>query len=242
MRAKNMYNKLEHIWKALNGSTKRVYYILLSLSFIILLGNGELHCSPVLHRIPQSNLNKAQDYFQLNPFTTIRLANKSYLLVDADLKLNSDITGEGSLILSSRQDIRLSTRNNAIHKLCILNNTLVKLEGRLTIVKKISLIGKSTILLGDCDLILTSDINMNYITQHNIQRNGIGRLIVASMCLSLAPKLSHIQHPYSTIGFPPHAESIIITYFNIPYSAFLFEKRYNQIYYEIGTPPPKIPG
>jgi hypothetical protein len=177
-------------------------------------------------------------FFRLNPFTTFRITENSRVLLNTNLTINSNMRGEGSLILSSQERIFIDANNKKIRNLIIQSKTKVRLKGHLQIMRKICIQGKGKITLGDFNLVLLPATQIDMSMRKQIVKTGIGCIVNSnqrSNLLSTFPNYTNLQ---STIGILTTINNGSLQGFSSSYSAFVSIWMFSDFYLEMGTPPP----
>lgn len=183
--------------------------------------------------------SEGNTFFKLSGSTCFIISNETNVVIKGNVVLKDDLKGDGSVILDSRDKVKLDGNNQTINNLNIRGNTKVELTGNLKIEESLT-ITSGILFLGNFNLFLMPDAKTNEFALDNIIEDGLGRLIIDD------GNTEYVHFPYDTVQHPNSSMAAICVGFSLevslPYQDYV--KPYvNNLYYAfIGTyvPPPKI--
>lgn len=135
-----------------------VFFIVLFYFLYCSVGFGKPHTDNylqkskgVIHEVAPSQ--RLQSFFIFSPNTTLILDKHVYFIVSADIILQSDVCGDGVLIIKGNRIFRLDAHHYKIDKLHIENKPGVELQSALMIGKELCVI-EGNFYLNDYNIIL----------------------------------------------------------------------------------------
>ncbi len=141
--------------------------------------------------------NAGAGYFMLKPNTVLHLDREAKIYINANLVLESPVTGEGRLILHGDRKLNIDGNGHSIANLVIQNAEGVELLSRLNIKNHLS-VEHGNLYMNDFDIVLESAITrVSTLAGGAIAFNGSGRILGQSWqpMASHGPQYDYGQAP-----------------------------------------------
>jgi hypothetical protein len=109
--------------------------------------------------------------------TSIKIGISTQIVIKSNLKIRSNIEGEGKLVINSRGDSYIDATNKSINNLSIISGGIINLKSNLTIHNQLFILD-GNLYLNDFFLSIDESNVLKGNSIHKIIKNGHGKIIL----------------------------------------------------------------